>query len=119
MLAMVARCIGNLMKNIFGLSPRYLSSHEDASLSTVTLLWYVCHCPVALTCHHKVLFCVLCVCVLCMHLCTVHMHLSMHKRLTRLLARAARPGSVWECVEGGRIHVHVCLSVHVCSLIVF
>ncbi len=89
----------------------------------VWVLWRYCGmcviCPVAFTCHHKVLFCVLCVCVLCMHLCTVHMHLSMHNRLTRLLARAARPGSVWECVEGSRIHVHVCLSVHVCSLIVF
>lgn len=61
-----------------------------------------------------------------MYLCTVHMHLSMHKRITpasknspiRLKLRPddAR-GLVCVCpAVGTEIHMHVGANVHVCSL---
>lgn len=118
------------MKNRFGLSPNFfLSSHEDASLSTVTLLWYVrrkvavtLSCSSLLTCHHNrvLFFCPMCLCIcVCMHLCIVHMHLSMHKRLTRLLARTAWPDLVWELCVLEKGSVCICMSVWVCMFVVW
>lgn len=73
-------------------------------------------CSTLLTCHyHRVLFCVLCVfCIyLCMYLCTVHMHLSMHKTETSANKNSLIGLNLWPV--GAR---YICMSVWVCMFVV-